>query len=116
MTRARKKNSKELEERLRALKKEQRRLNREITSLARDSVKSTGSSQKSRPSKSKRGSRSRSSGGAPQARVEMKAYLSNGSFRGKRKLRHERAVQRNKAIFMLVLACFALYIFFAWVY
>jgi len=116
MARAAKRNSKELEERLRALKKEQRRLAREINALSRGSSGSSVKKPKSKRTAASVKSRASGRAGSAPASVEMKAYLSNGSFRGKRKLRHERAVQRNKAIFMLVLACFALYIFFAWVF
>jgi hypothetical protein len=113
MPRASKKEKRELEERLRALQREQKRLAKEISAL---SVQNSGS--RSAPSKTRSASaapsRRRSAGvGAP---TEMKAYFSSGSFRGGGKLRHERAVQRNKAIFMLVVAVVAIYIFFAWVY
>lgn len=116
MARAARRNSKELEERLRALKKEQRRLTREISALARDSGGPSVRKSKGKRVQSSTASRTSAAKGSSAVGVEMKAYFSNGSFRGKRKLRHERAVQRNKAIFMLVIACFALYSFFAWVF
>lgn len=116
-----KKSTKELEERLKALKREQRRLSQEIETLSKGTGKSSGSKQNSGKKASRKGSRSKSksrssSQSSSRSGVEMKSYLSSGSFRGKRELRHERTVQRNKAIFMAVAAMVALYIFFMWIY
>lgn len=107
---------------MKALKQEQRRLAQEINSLSKATGKQTkGKAAGSGSSPSKRGrksgsSRESTSNSRSREGVEMKSYLSTGSFRGKRELRHERAVQRNKAIFMFIVACAAIYIFCMWVY
>jgi len=113
MPRASKKERRELEERLRALQREQKRLAKEISALSAQPAGSRSAPSKTR-SAAAASSRRRPSGVGAQ--TEMKAYLSIGSFRSGGKLRHERAVQRNKAIFMLVVALIAIYIFFAWVF
>lgn len=100
----------DIENRLKKLQREQRRLNREIDSLAKRSTKGGGSDSNSMGN-SGRYAKPGNSGKA----VEMRSYLASGSFKTKGKLRHERAVQRNKAIFMLVVACLALYMFLMWI-
>ena len=102
----------DLENKLKELRREQRRLNREIETLARGSTK--GASGRSAKGRSKR-SGGAAKGGTSTKAVEMRSYLASGSFKTKGKLRHERAVQRNKAIFMLVVACLALYMFLMWI-
>lgn len=111
----------ELDARLKLLKKEQRRLAGEIVSLSKSAKKNAspsvagGSNAKrdktrSAANKGKRISGSRTKG------VEMRSYLSSGSFGERRELRHERRVQRNRAVFMGSVAIASVYTFFRWVW
>ncbi len=105
----------ELENRLKELKRTQRRIDKEIELLARKSAKSSGTSS-GRRRRSASSSSSAGSGSHLGSTIEMRSYLSSGSFKTKAKMRHERSVQRNKAIFMTILAILAIYMFFAWIF
>jgi hypothetical protein len=48
----------------------------------------------------------------PPSRAKLNHYLATGSFRDPGMLRHERAVQRNKAIFMLIFVLILAYTIF----
>ncbi len=113
MRKSERRGNNKLDARLKLLKKEQRRLASEIMSLSKDAGKNVSSSAKRVSSAGRRKTREAKSGRSGVG-VEMRSYLTTGSFGGRRTLRRERSIQRNRAIFMGALAITAIYSFFRW--
>lgn len=108
-----------LNRRLAEIERERRRLEREMRSLHKDKGPYTApSASPPVPGPEARGIEPRIDHRERQAPVRdpsverLNHYLSSGSFGKCRPLRHERAKQRNRAIFMLVMVALALFVLY----
>lgn len=108
-----------LNRRLAEIERERRRLEREMRSLNR----TKSGCKTAPPTTTERGQEARGSGIRPQVESRERSpshrgpsverlnhYLSSGSFGKCRPLRHERAKQRNRAIFMIIVVLVAIFI------